>query len=62
MGNNRVRIMSIVGARPNMMKMAPLIAELRRHEEIEPVLVHTGQHYDYSMSQVFFDQLRRAPS
>ena len=57
MGNNRLRIMSIVGARPNMMKIAPLLAELRLHQEIEPVLVHTGQHYDYSMSQVFFDQL-----
>lgn len=51
------RIMNIVGARPNMMKVAPLIAEMRRHAELEPVLVHTGQHYDYSMSQVFFDQL-----
>ena len=58
MGNNRLRIMSIVGARPNMMKIAPLLAELRLDKEIEPVLVHTGQHYDYSMSQVFFDQLR----
>src|ERR1700733_13146764 len=58
MGNNRLRIMSIVGARPNMMKIAPLLAELRLHKEIEPILVHTGQHYDYSMSQVFFDQLR----
>jgi UDP-N-acetylglucosamine 2-epimerase (non-hydrolysing) len=58
MGNNRLRIMSIVGVRPNMMKIAPLLAELRLHKEIEPVLVHTGQHYDYSMSQVFFDQLR----
>ncbi len=58
MGNNRLRIMSIVGARPNMMKIAPLLAELRLHKEIEPVLVHTGQHYDYNMSQVFFDQLR----
>jgi UDP-N-acetylglucosamine 2-epimerase (non-hydrolysing) len=58
MGNKRLRVMSIVGARPNMMKVAPLMAELRQHEEIEPVLVHTGQHYDYSMSQVFFDQLR----
>ena len=57
MGNNRLRIMSIVGARPNMMKIAPLLAELCLHKEIEPVLVHTGQHYDYSMSQVFFDQL-----
>jgi UDP-N-acetylglucosamine 2-epimerase (non-hydrolysing) len=58
MGNNRLRIMSIVGARPNMMKIAPLLAEFCLHKEIEPVLVHTGQHYDYSMSQVFFDQLR----
>ena len=58
---NRLRIMCIVGARPNMMKIAPLMAELRRHEEMEPVLVHTGQHYDYSMSQVFFDQLGVPP-
>jgi UDP-N-acetylglucosamine 2-epimerase (non-hydrolysing) len=58
MGNQRLRIMSIVGARPNMMKIAPLMAELRRDREIEAVLVHTGQHYDYSMSQVFFDQLQ----
>ncbi len=61
MDNNRLRIMSIVGARPNMMKVAPLLAELRRQEEIDPVLVHTGQHYDYSMSQVFFDQLGVPP-
>lgn len=53
-----VRVMNIVGARPNMMKVAPLIAEMKRHPEIDPVLVHTGQHYDYSMSQVFFDQLQ----
>jgi UDP-N-acetylglucosamine 2-epimerase (non-hydrolysing) len=61
MDHNRLKIMSIVGARPNMMKVAPLLAELRRHDEIEPVLVHTGQHYDYSMSQVFFDQLGVPP-
>src|SRR6201996_6022716 len=60
-GNNHLKIMSIVGARPNMMKVAPLLAEFRRHEEIDPVLVHTGQHYDYSMSQVFFDQLQVPP-
>ena len=57
MRSPRLRIMSIVGARPNMMKIAPLMAEFRRHEELDPVLVHTGQHYDYSMSQVFFDEL-----
>ena len=50
--------MSIVGARPNMMKIAPLMEEMRRHAGIEPVLVHTGQHYDYAMSQVFFDDLQ----
>jgi UDP-N-acetylglucosamine 2-epimerase (non-hydrolysing) len=50
--------MNIVGARPNMMKVAPLISEMKRHGDIDPVLVHTGQHYDYEMSQVFFDQLR----
>jgi UDP-N-acetylglucosamine 2-epimerase (non-hydrolysing) len=61
MANNRLKIMSIVGARPNMMKVAALLAELRRHDELEPVLVHTGQHYDYSMSQVFFDQLGVPP-
>jgi UDP-N-acetylglucosamine 2-epimerase (non-hydrolysing) len=61
MDNNHLRIMSIVGARPNMMKVAPLLAEFRLHEEIEAVLVHTGQHYDYSMSQVFFEQLRVPP-
>lgn len=53
-----LRIMNIVGTRPNMMKVAPLIAEMKRHDNIVPVLVHTGQHYDYAMSQVFFDQLR----
>jgi len=53
-----LRIMNIVGARPNMMKVAPLMAEMKRHDNIDPVLVHTGQHYDYAMSQVFFDQLR----
>jgi UDP-N-acetylglucosamine 2-epimerase (non-hydrolysing) len=58
MGKNRFRIMSVVGARPNLMKIAPLMAELRQHQEIEPLLVHTGQHYDYSMSEVFFEQLQ----
>jgi UDP-N-acetylglucosamine 2-epimerase (non-hydrolysing) len=58
MSSDRLKIMCVVGARPNMMKIAPLMAELRLHDEFEAVLVHTGQHYDYSMSQVFFDQLQ----
>ncbi len=51
------KILNIVGARPNFVKMAPLIAELRNHAEIDAVLVHTGQHYGESMDRLFFDQL-----
>jgi UDP-N-acetylglucosamine 2-epimerase (non-hydrolysing) len=54
----RRRIASIAGARPNFMKIAPIVAALRRRpESFESMLVHTGQHYDEKMSQVFFDEL-----
>ncbi|HEY6397733.1 MAG TPA: UDP-N-acetylglucosamine 2-epimerase (non-hydrolyzing) [Solirubrobacteraceae bacterium] len=53
----RRRIVSVVGTRPNYMKIAPIAAAIARREELEHVLVHTGQHYDDSMSQVFFEQL-----
>ncbi len=50
-----MRIVSIVGARPEFIQAAPVSRALRRdHEEM---LVHTGQHYDYRMSQVFFEHL-----
>jgi UDP-N-acetylglucosamine 2-epimerase (non-hydrolysing) len=45
-----------VGARPNFMKIAPVVLEMRRRG-LDYVLVHTGQHYDAAMSQVFFDEL-----
>lgn len=52
------RILSVVGARPNFMKVAPIVRELaRRDGEFHSQIVHTGQHYDEAMSQVFFDQL-----
>jgi UDP-N-acetylglucosamine 2-epimerase (non-hydrolysing) len=52
-----LRIACVVGARPNFMKMAPIIEALRKLPGMEPLLVHTGQHYDESMSKVFFDEL-----
>jgi UDP-N-acetylglucosamine 2-epimerase (non-hydrolysing) len=54
----RIRVLSVVGARPNFMKMAPVLRALSKHSEFESYLVHTGQHYDDAMSQVFFDDLR----
>jgi UDP-N-acetylglucosamine 2-epimerase (non-hydrolysing) len=54
----KLRIVNVVGARPNFMKIAPLVVEYCRHPaEFEPVLVHTGQHYDDNMSKLFFEQL-----
>lgn len=52
-----VKIISVAGARPNFMKIAPLMAAFGQHPEIEPMLVHTGQHYDEKMSDLFFKQL-----
>ena len=52
-----MRIVSVVGARPNFVKIGPLIREMRQHAVITPVLVHTGQHYGEAMSQQFFAEL-----
>src|SRR5271163_146368 len=57
-----MKILHVVGARPNFMKTAPLMAALaRRPDHFEQVLVHTGQHYDHNMSQVFFGDLGLVP-
>src|SRR3954451_15383524 len=58
MAGSRRRVLSVVGTRPNFMKIAPIAARLaERPEEFEHVLVHTGQHYDEAMSRIFFEQL-----
>jgi UDP-N-acetylglucosamine 2-epimerase (non-hydrolysing) len=51
-----IKACNVVGARPNFMKMTPIVHELERRG-VEQTLVHTGQHYDARMSDVFFDEL-----
>ncbi len=52
-----MRIMAVVGGRPNILKLYPLWSELRRYSRVQKTLVHTGQHYDRELSQIFFDEL-----
>jgi UDP-N-acetylglucosamine 2-epimerase (non-hydrolysing) len=52
-----MHILHVVGARPNFMKAAPVLRALAEQPQVEQTLVHTGQHYDASMSEVFFQQL-----
>ena len=55
-----MRFVHVVGARPNFMKIAPIMRALAKHRGVEQLLIHTGQHYDPKMSQVFFDDLELA--
>ena len=54
---NNIKIISVVGARPNFIKIAPFIREIKRNKKIKHILVHTGQHYDDRMSSDFFKTL-----
>jgi UDP-N-acetylglucosamine 2-epimerase (non-hydrolysing) len=56
-----VKIVNIVGARPNFVKIAPLIRAMGSHSALTPILVHTGQHYDGPMSEQFFTELDIRP-
>ena len=52
-----MKILNVVGARPNFMKIAPIVEEMKKTPGLNGVLVHTGQHYDEGMSDVFFRDL-----
>lgn len=54
---SNLKIINVVGARPNFMKAAPVVAALRARARFGVMLVHTGQHYDQHMSDVFFQEL-----
>lgn len=52
-----MKILNVVGARPNLMKIAPLVEVMSRYANIHQTLLHTGQHYDDKMSRIFFKEL-----
>src|SRR5689334_14700640 len=54
-----MKVINVVGARPNFMKVAPIVEAMKRRglEEFAPLVVHTGQHYDAQMSDAFFRDL-----
>src|SRR5918912_4386475 len=53
-----LKVLNVVGARPNFMKVAPIVEAMRRRaSEFTPLVVHTGQHYDEQMSDAFFRDL-----
>src|ERR671933_980093 len=53
-----MKVLNVVGARPNFMKVAPIVEAMRRRgREFAPLVVHTGQHYDAQMSDAFFRDL-----
>ena len=64
MSKNIVKIIAIIGARPQFIKAATISRVIEKHNiekknpEVQEIIVHTGQHYDLNMSQIFFDQLK----
>jgi UDP-GlcNAc3NAcA epimerase len=55
------KILTVIGARPQFIKAAPVCKALKAHGGFNEILVHTGQHYDANMSQVFFYELEIPP-
>jgi UDP-N-acetylglucosamine 2-epimerase (non-hydrolysing) len=56
-----MKVFLVGGARPNFMKIAPIYRASLKHSEVQCQIVHTGQHYDHDMSQLFFDELEIPP-
>lgn len=52
-----MKVLHVVGARPNFMKVAPTMTALGRYADVTQCLVHTGQHYENELSEAFFEDL-----
>ena len=53
-----MKILTILGARPQFIKAGSVSREIAKHSELQEVIVHTGQHYDANMSDIFFDEMK----
>lgn len=59
---SKIKVATIIGTRPEIIRLSEVIKALDKDDEIEHILVHTGQNYDYELNQIFFDELSlRAP-
>jgi len=56
--NQRLKVMTVVGTRPEIIRLARVMSALDNSKAIEHILVHTGQNYDYELNQIFFDDLQ----
>ena len=55
---NSIKVMTVVGTRPEIIRLSRIIDRLNYSESIEHILVHTGQNYDYTLNQIFFEELK----
>jgi UDP-N-acetylglucosamine 2-epimerase len=56
--NNRLKVMTVVGTRPEIIRLARVMSALDNSKVIEHIIVHTGQNYDYELNQIFFEDLQ----
>jgi UDP-N-acetylglucosamine 2-epimerase (non-hydrolysing) len=54
---NKLKVVTVVGTRPEIIRLARVIAALDQSDAIEHILVHTGQNYDYELNEIFFEDL-----
>ena len=56
--SNRLKVMTVVGTRPEIIRLSRVLSKLDESSAIEHILVHTGQNYDYELNEIFFDEMK----